>query len=226
MSGDVMAALRAIVRDEMSRVRPPELGKVTRAYAREDDSNDGNHQVNVKLCASGVELQRVPIAVSRAGWSSLPNEGDLLLVNFVGGDLNAPVAVGSLYSDQAHPPVAKPHEVVYLAPDDDDSSLRRMHFELANGNTFTIKDETLEIIMGGTSLTLNKDGDIEIKSAGKVSITADGDFSIKSSGSVSIEAQTDLSLKGSSSATLEGTGSAKVKGAQISLAGITQFSPA
>lgn len=225
MSADVMAALRAIVRDEMSRVRPPELGKVTRAYAREDESNDGNHQVNVKLCASGVELQRVPIAVSRAGWSALPNEGDLLLVTFVGGDLNAPVAVGSLYSDQAHPPVAKPHEVVYLAPDDDDSSLRRMHFELANGNTFTIKDETLEIIMGGTTLTLNKDGDIDIKSAGKVSITADGDFSIKSSGSVSIEAQTDLTLKGTSSATLEGTGSAKVKGAQVSLAGITQFSP-
>ena len=225
MSADVMAALRAIVRDEMSRVRLPELGKVTRAYAREDESNDGNHQVNVKLCASGVELERVPIAVSRAGWSALPNEGDLLLVTFVGGDLNAPVAVGSLYSDQSHPPVAKPHEVVYLAPDDDDSSLRRMHFELANGNTFTIKDETLEIIMGGTTLTLNKDGDIEIKSAGTVSITADGDFSIKSSGSVSIEAQTDLTLKATSSATLEGTGSAKVKGAQVSLAGITQFSP-
>lgn len=220
-----MSALRAIVRDEMSRVRQPELGKVTRAYAREDDSNDGNHQVNVQLCASGVELQRVPIVVSRAGWSTLPNEGDLLLVTFVGGDLNAPVALGSLYSDQAHPPVAKAHEVVYLAPDEDDSSLRRMHFELANGNTFTIKDETLEVVMGGTTLTLNKDGDIEIKSAGKVSISSDGDLSIKSSGSIAIEAQSNLSLKALSSATLEGTASAKVKGAQVSLAGITQFSP-
>jgi len=226
MSADMMATLRAIVRDEMARVRPPELGKVTRANAREDDSNDGNHQVNVELCASGVELQRVPIAVSRAGWSALPNEGDLLLVSFVGGDLNAPVAVGTLYSDQAHPPVAKAHEIVYLAPDDDDSSLRRMHFELANGNTFTIKDETLEVVMGGTTVTVHKDGDVEIKSAGKVSIESDGDFSIKSSGAVSIEAGSSLSLKGASSATLEGTGKAEVKGGQISLAGVTQFNPA
>jgi phage baseplate assembly protein gpV len=221
-----MSTLRAIVRDEMSRVRPPELGVVTQTHAREDDSNDSNHQVSVALCASGVELQRVPIAVSRAGWSALPNEGDLLLVNFVGGDLNAPVVVGSLYSDQAHPPVAKAHEIVYLAPDDDDSSLRRMHFELANGNTFTIKDETLEVVMGGTTVTLNKDGDIEIKAAGNITFTADGDFSLKASGSVSIEAQSDLKLKGTSSATLEGTATTTVKGGQISLAGVTQFNPA
>ncbi|MEO8620387.1 MAG: phage baseplate assembly protein V [bacterium] len=226
MSTDLMSTLRAIVRDEMSRVRPPELGVVTQTHAREDDSNDGNHQVSLSLCASGVELQRVPIAVSRAGWSALPNEGDLLLVNFVGGDLNAPVVVGSLYSDQAHPPVAKAHEIVYLAPDDDDSSLRRMHFELANGNTFTIKDETLEVVMGGTTVTLNKDGDIEIKAAGNISFSADGDFSLKASGSVSIEAQSDLKLKGTSSATLEGTATTTVKGGQISLAGVTQFNPA
>ncbi len=225
MSADVMATLRAIVRDEMARVRPPELGVVTQTYPRDDDSSDGNHQVNVQLCASGVELQRVPIVVGRAGWSTLPNQGDLLLVTFAGGDLNAPIAVGTLYSDRAHPPVAKAHEIVYLAPDTDDSSLRRLHFELANGNTFTIKDETLEVVMGGTTVTVHKDGDVDIKSAGKVSLQSDGDFSIKSSGNVSIEAQSSLSLKGATSATLEGTAQAQVKGGQIALAGMTQFNP-
>jgi phage baseplate assembly protein gpV len=221
-----MAMLRAIVRDELTRLRSPELGVVTRLYAREDDGNDGNHQVDVKLCASGVELPRVPILVSRAGWSSLPNEGDLMLVAFVGGDLNAPVAVGSLYSDQAHPPVAKPHEVVYVAPDDDDSAVRRMHFELANGNTFTIKDDTLAVVMGGTTITVQKDGDVEITAAGKVTISADGDFSLTASGNVSIAAQRELSLKATTSATLEASATLTVKGPQISLAGITQFSPA
>jgi hypothetical protein len=225
VSADVMSTLRAIVRDEMARVRSPELGVVTSVYAREDDGNDGNHQVNVKLCASAVELQRVPIVVSRPGWSTLPNEGDLMFVAFVGGDLNAPVAMGSLYSDQAHPPVAKAHEIVYVAPDTDDSDVRRMHFELANGNTFTIKDDTLEVVMGGTTITVNKDGDIEIKSAGKVSVSADGDFEVTASGNVSITAQQSLSLKGMTSATLEGSATATVKGPQVSLAGITQFSP-
>ncbi len=226
MSADLMVTLRAIVRDELARRRAPELGIVTHVHAREDDGNDGNHQVDLKLCASALELQRVPIVVFRPGWSALPNEGDLMLVSFVGDDLNAPVAVGSLYSDQAHPPVAKPHEIVYLAPDDDDSAVRRLHFELANGNTFTIKDETLEVGMGGTTVTVHKDGDVEVKAAGNVTIDADGDLSLSSSGNVSISAQRDLSLKGTTSATLEGTAQAKVKGAQISLTGITQFSPA
>jgi phage baseplate assembly protein gpV len=226
VSADVMTMLRAIVRDELTRVRSPEIGVVTSLYAREDDGNDGNHQVNVKLCASGVELQRVPILVSRAGWSSLPNEGDLMLVAFVGGDLNAPVAVGTLYSDQAHPPVAKPHEVVYVAPDEDDTAVRRMHVELANGNTFTIKDETVEVAMGGTTITVKKDGDVQITAAGAVTISADGDLSLTASGNVSIAAQRDLSLKATTSATLEASATLTVKGPQISLAGITQFNPA
>lgn len=220
-----MTTLRAIVRDELARLRPPELGVVTSVYAREDDGGDANHQVNVRLLASAVELQRVPVLVSRAGWSALPNEGDLLLVAFLGWDLNAPVAVGTLYSDQAHPPVAKPREVVYLAPDADDSSLRRLHVELANGNTLTVKDETLEVVMGGTTVTLTRDGDVAIAAAGNVQIDADGDFAVTASGDVKITAQGSLSLKGTSAATLEGASQATVKGPQIALNGVTQFSP-
>ncbi|MGQ0648988.1 MAG: hypothetical protein ACT4P7_15640 [Gemmatimonadaceae bacterium] len=224
MSIELMSTLRAIVRDELARLRPPALGVVTRVYSRDDDGNDGNHQVNLRLCGSAVELQRVPVTVSRAGWSTLPNENDLLLVNFVNGDLNAPVAVGALYNDQAHPPVAKAHEVAYLAPDEDDSAVRRMHFELANGCTFTLKDESLEIVMGGTTVTLQKDGDVAIKAAGNISIDADGDLSMSAGGKVSISATQDASLKANANLTLEGTATAKVKGAQVSLAGITQFS--
>ncbi len=226
MSTDLMTTLRAIVRDELARQRPPALGVVTRVHAREDDGNDGNHQVNLRLCGSAVELQRVPVTVPRAGWSALPNEGDLLLVNFVGGDLNAPVAVGTLYSDQAHPPVAKPHEMVYLAPDADDSAVRRMHVELANGCTFTLKDGSLEIAMGGTTVTVQGDGDVAIKAAGNISLDADGDLSMSAGGNVSITAQRDLALKATTNATLEASAQTKVKGAQVSLAGVTQFNPA
>jgi phage baseplate assembly protein gpV len=226
MSADMMATLRAIMRDELARIRLPELGVVTRVHAREDDGNDGNHQVDIRLGASGVELQRVPLAVTRGGWSVLPNVDDVLLVEFMGGDLNAPVAIGTLYSDESHPPVAKAHELVYLAPDADDSAVRRIHFELANGNTFTIKDETVEVVMGGTTITVNKDGDVEIKSARNVTIEADGDLSVSASGDVNITAQKNLALKAMTAATLEGTAQAKVKGPQVALVGITQFSPA
>ena len=225
MSVDLLPTLRAIVRDEMARMRLPALGVVTQLYPREDDGNDGNHQVNLRLCGSAVELQRVPVIVPRAGWSILPNVGDLLLVNFVDGDLNAPVAIGTLYSDRDRPPEAREHELVYLAPDDDDDTVRRMHFELANGNTVTIKDGSLEIVMGGTTVTVQSDGDVRIKAAGNFTLDADGDIAMSAGGKVSISAQTDLALKAGTSATLEGSAATKVKGAQVSLAGITQFSP-
>ena len=90
MSAALMATIRAIVRDEMNRLRPPELGVVTRVYGRSDDADASNHQVNVRLRCSEVELHRVPVLVGRPGWSALPNVDDLVLVNFVGGDLNAP----------------------------------------------------------------------------------------------------------------------------------------
>ncbi len=227
MSSDLLPTLRAIVRDEIARLRPPALGVVTQVYPRADDGNDGNHQVNVRLCGSSVELQRVPVTVPRAGWSILPNLDDLLLVTFVGGDLNAPVAIGTLYSDRDHPPVAQEHELVYVAPppDSDDDAVRRMHFELANGSTFTIKDGSLEIVMGGTTVTVQGDGDVSIKAAGNISLDADGDISMSAGGKVSVSAGSDLALKAGANATLEGSAATKVKGAQVTLAGVTQFSP-
>src|SRR5260370_29587988 len=88
---DIVATLGAIVRDELSRRRALELGTVTQLKPKTGDDDDGNHQVNIQL-RSGVELQRVPVAVGRLGLSALPNVGDLIIVDFIGGDLNAPVA--------------------------------------------------------------------------------------------------------------------------------------
>lgn len=224
MSADLIGTLRAIVRDELARLQPPELGVVTQVHARDADGSANNHQVNVRLRASGVELQRVPVAVGRLGMSALPNEGDLLLIAFVNHDLNAPVAVGCLYDDQAHPPVAQLHDVVYEPPDDGDSGVRRLHVLLKSGSEIALDDDKLEILFGGTSLVLNRDGDVAIRAAGKVTVEADGDLELRAGGAVAIEAGSNLTLKASANATLEGAAKTTVKGAQVALAGITQFS--
>src|SRR6185295_9557827 len=83
---NLIPTLRAIVREELTRYRMPELGVVSGVFAKESDSGDGNHQVSVTLRGSGVELQRAPVTVDRAGWSSLPREGDLVVVSFLDGD--------------------------------------------------------------------------------------------------------------------------------------------
>ncbi len=150
--------LRVVVREELARQRAPELGIVLAVYANDAEGN--NHQVDVRLRASGVELQRVPVTVARYGLSVLPREGDLVLVTFVDGDLNAPVVIGSLYDENTQPPEASPAEVVYQVPDA--GGERHLHLELPSGMTCTVDDATLTISAGGTEITLEQDGDVSI----------------------------------------------------------------
>jgi phage baseplate assembly protein gpV len=221
---ELIDTLRAIVRDELARQRAAELGIVTQVHARDSDSADGNHQVHVRLAASGVELQHVPVAVGRLGISLLPQVGDTVLVVFAQGDLNAPVVVGSLYDAKVQPPVAKPAELVYEPSDAGGAkSLKRVHVALGSDVTLTLDDETLTVKLGGTELVLAKDGDITLTSAAKLSIKTHGDISFEASGNFEVKAQGNLTLSGVST-TVEGQGSAKLKAPAISLAGNTQFS--
>lgn len=222
---ELISTLRAIIRDELARVRPPGLGIVTEVFSRDGDDSANHHQVNVRLRASGVELARVPVAVPRIGLSALPAVGDLVLLSFVDGELNTPVVVGALYHDEADPPVGEPAEIVYQPPESAESGVRRLHVELANGGTITVEDEVVRIELGGTTVEVNHDGDIALNAAGNLSLTAGGDIEIKADGKVDIQAQADLTAKGNGQATIEGAASATLKGPQVKLAGMTSFSP-
>ncbi len=221
---ELLGTLRALIRDELKRMRMPELGVVTEVFPKDSDSGDGNHQVNLKLQASDVELVRVPVAVGRLGLCALPNVDDLMVVTFVGGDLNAPVAIGCLYDDQAHPPVAAAHEVVYQPPDDEDSAARRFHLELPSGGLVTVLDEVVTVEMGGSVVVVNKDGDVEITAAGNLTLKADGGVSVEAGGDLSLQAGGNLTAKGMTAA-VEADTEAKVKGAKVGIAGMTEFTP-
>ena len=220
----VIPTLRAIIRDELSRWHGPDLAQVTEVFARTDEGGEDNHQVTVRLRSSGVELARVPVVAARAGISCLPRVDDLVLVTFLNGDLNAPVALGSVYDETSRPPVAEPDEIVYQPPEDEKGGVRRLHVELPGGATLTVEDEIVQITSGDTSVVINRDGDVEIAAAGNLALSAAGDVELKADGAINIEAGSSLSLKGSSDATLEGGSSATVKGAQVKLAGMTEFS--
>ena len=224
MSG-LVDTIRAIVRDEMAHARLAELGTVTRVHAREEDGSKNNHQVDVRLRASGVELNRAAVVVGRLGISALPAEGDLVLVSFLDGDLNAPVVIGCVYDDQAHPPVGGPEEVVYQPPEDSASGIRRLHIELPNGSLITLDEDELTVDWGGTSVVLANGGDVTIQAGGNIKLAAEGNIEIEAKGNVKATAQGNLEMAGMTTK-VEGQSEAKVKGAQVSLAGNTQFSPA
>src|SRR4051794_28057181 len=149
----LLPTLRAVARDELAAVRPISLASVTTVASNADGSGKHNVEVNAQLHGSDVELQRVPVTTSRIGTSVAPRVGDTVVVAFVGGDLNGPIVIGSLYDDQQHPPKAAPDEVVYEVPDDGSSS-RRIEVRTANGHTVTVTDDAVTIVMGDTKLEI------------------------------------------------------------------------
>lgn len=218
----VMPTLRSVVRDEVAALRPIALAAVTAVDTNADGSGKRNLEVNAQLHGSDLELQRVPVAGSRIGLSAAPRVGDTVVVAFVGGDLNGPVVIGSLYDDQQHPPKAAPDEVVYEVPDDASGS-RRIEVKTASGHTLTVTDDAVKIVMGGTTLEVAADGAVTVKCATDFVVDAAGDVTIKAGKNVAIEASANATLKAAAKGTLEAA-AATLKGSTTTIAGTTSFS--
>jgi hypothetical protein len=216
---ELIDILRVVVREELAHIRAPELAIVVGVYANDADGN--NHQVDVRLRGSNVELQRVPVTVPRYGVSMLPRIADLVLVAFVGGALNAPVMIGVVYDENTQPPEAAPGELVYTVPDE--GGERHVHLELPSGMTCTVDDTALKIAAGGTELTLEQDGDVTIKAGGNLGLNAQGDVTVEAGGALNLKAGTEATIEGLS-VTAQGSAETKVKGATVGIAGIVQFS--
>jgi hypothetical protein len=133
------------------------------------------------------------------------------------------VVVGSVYDETVSPPVGKSAELVYMPTDPDDASIRRLHFELANGSLMTVDDDKITVQLGGTELVINRDGDVTLKGAAKLDVKMQSDISLEASGNLALKAQGNVTINGVA-VTVEGSGTAKLKAPAVSLAGITQFS--
>lgn len=240
IAGELLDVVRAIVRRELEAVRIAEIGVVTELHPRTEGDDRANYACTVRLRDSGVDLREVPVATQRVGLVAIPNVDDLVLVQFVGGDLHGAIITGRLYNDVDRPPVAEAAELVYESPDEEDGAVRRVWVKLPNGNTLLVDDEQVVVEMGRTKLTVKHDGDVEVDSSAKVvlrstadtQISADGAIALEAGGSLSIKAQTDVSIeglsvsvKGRTTAQVEGQAAATLKGGIVSIAGTTSFSP-
>ncbi len=213
----LIPAFKTIIRDQMKDKQDMQLGIVTQVFTNEGGNGDDNIAVNVRLQSSSCEMQKIPVMISRLGLSHAPRVDDLAVLAFVRGDINNAVVLGFLYDEQTRAPDAGPEEVVYKVPDESDDAIRRMQIELPNGNSLTLLDGQLEVLMGSTTITVEADG--------AISIEAGGDISLSSSGALNLEAKGDVNMKGTN-VNIEGQTGTNVKGPTIKLAGMTDFSPA
>jgi phage baseplate assembly protein gpV len=168
------------------------------------------HACTVQLRESGLVLPRVPIAVGVLGSVALPNEGDLVIVAFAGGDVHGGVIVGSVYDENTAPPDHGPGQVVLNLPAGETSDDSRL---LLTVNVPGDGTRSATLTLGGSvtvSVTIDDGGVVvsagEASLALKQSSSSDGSAELKVGGSsVLIEQGGDVTVKATGTLTLEGT---------------------
>lgn len=209
MSGDLVATLRALVRDELARLRTAELAVVQELHPHASDSDGDNYACTVALRDSGLVLSRVPVATQRVGSVAIPEVGELVLVQFIGGELNAPVITGRLYNDEDRPPANDAGQaVVHLPLGAADSDA--VHGELRSGGerSLTLRlgdaleihlkddDPVVEVAIDGGKATLQVERD------GAVSVVTQGDLTVEG-GKIEVKGQ-EINVEASGPLTLKG----------------------
>lgn len=214
MTFSLFETIRRIVREEMKSIRTAEIAVVQEQHPHAADSDTDNYACTVRLRNSDIVLKHVPVATPRIGSASIPSVGDMVLVQFIGGDINAPVITGSLYNDEDRPPVNDDGQSILHLPlgaADGDAVHIELHtgdrrevvIKLGTGLAINVRDDDpvveLDVDGGKATLKIDRDGAVTLESQGKIEMKA-GDFAI--------EAQNELSLTG---------GTVKVKGNKIDL---------
>lgn len=202
--------IQRIVQQELRQIRTAELALVQEQHAHASDSDKDNYACTVQLRNSGIVLRQVPLATHRIGSVSIPAVGELVLVQFVGGDINAPVITGRFYNDEERPPVNDDGQAILHVPLGADDS-EAVHLELHSGETrevlfklgealvLEVRDDDpvikLDIDGGKATLQIDRDGAVTIESQGTITLKGN---------EINIEAQSQLTLKGQSQVTIEG----------------------
>ncbi len=174
MSESILGVVRKVARRETEKILTTELGVVTAIFPHAAESDQDNYQVSVRLKnrkqpdGSDFELRKVPVATPHVGLVNVPNVGDLVLVTFLGGELNAPVVTGRLYNDEDRPPVNREKELLLQHDLEGGGTLK---IDQKGVITLTSKNDQCMITVEDGGITLDAgSADVTVKSTGTVRV--------------------------------------------------------
>lgn len=200
MSG-LIELVRQVVAQEMARRRSSRIGVVSATFPHTAKDDENNYEADVKLKHEDLELRKVPMAVTHAGFAAPPRVGDLVLVEFINGDLNQPVITGRFYHADDRPPLHKEDEVLF----EHRVAEKLDHLRFAADGSIYLQREVKkpeDNSEARTSIRIGGEkGELEIKVGDKTSINIDGekgDLAIKVGDKTSIKVdgeRGDLEIK-------------------------------
>jgi len=191
----IVEMIRKIAETEVRKHHLCELGVVTSVFPHSSESDNDNYDCSVRLKDRDLELRKVPVATQQIGLANIPHVGDLVLLEFVGGDFNSPVIIGRLYNDEDRPPTSEEEEIVYAPPYSKSSSLKRINIKLPGGKmTINIQDEKIGI--KSVDVEIACEGDLNLK-AKNVTIESDQAMVLKSGSTAEIKSGANMTIKGS-----------------------------
>jgi len=207
MSGSMTLfdTLRSIVQEELARARHTELAVVQEQHPHADDSDMDNYACTVTLRDSGIVLKQVPVTTPYIGCAAIPEVGEMVLVHFIGGDINAPVINGRLYNDEDRPPINSAQQMVtHLPPGASEGEGLRLELNSADSQSavfnigtnvkLTLSDDdpafTLDIGDGSATVTIAQGGEVTIESQSDLKFASSGNIEMKASGDMKLSGTT------------------------------------
>lgn len=226
---NIVGIIQKVSEREASAPLTTELGVVTEVFPHAEESDKDNYSCTIVLKnrrtteGEPLELAQVPVAVPYIGLTCIPNVEDLVVVSFIGGDINAPVITGRLYNDQDRPPVNKEKELQIRHSLEDGGAIK---IDEEGAITITSKsEENIVTVDDDKVLISNEKMTIEVDFASeKISITSAKDIEVKADGALSIEAkeitlkaQTGVKIEAGAGMDIEASAAMTLKGATIDL---------
>ena len=174
---NVLEIMRKVANQEMERNHLCLLGVVSAHYPHTAANDENNYEVDVKIKHQDLELRRVPVLVAHMGVAAVPQVGDLVLVQFINGDLNQPVVTGRLYHADNRPPLHKEDDILFEQRVASDNSLNHLRFT-SDGTIYLQRkvDKPEDNSKALTSVKIDgSSGTVEIKVGDKVTLEMKSD---------------------------------------------------
>src|SRR3954454_13387955 len=203
----VVEIMQQVVGQELVRQRTSLLGVVTAVFAHTAADDDNNYEVDLRLNHETLNPPKLPVACGHGGVAPPPRVDDLVLVQFVDGDLNQPLVVGRFYHADDRPPLHREGEVLFeqRVPD---GTLNHLRFT-DDGSIYLQRDVTKPEDNSEAKATIRIDGpsgDVRIQAGDAivVDLTNDSELRITCDGKPMVLTCDSLAITCDSTMTVDG----------------------